>query len=236
MTLFFIGCSFTYGDDLKNPANDAWPVLVAGPRNFTNAAVSGGTNERTVYQVIKNIDQYDKFYIAWTYIERFTRYRNENNFEVNFNPSLTHHLYGKHTDFIDYARLHYTVWHNHLYAFKLWLQQIILLQSFLEKKHKKYLMLNTTHNHIHSWLQPWHLFNDHVKSLLCFDQMDDAQLKTEHLEIQNLVSSINMSRFLEWGTWAITDLCDRYPVGPSRHLLENGHRAIADHIIQHDTN
>ena len=137
MNLFFVGCSFTYGDDLEDPGRNAWPTLVAGSNRFVNAAQSGGTNDRTVYQVIKNIDQFDKFYIAWTFIERFTRYRAENNFEVNFNPSLVHKLYDRNTEFIEYANLHYKFWYNNLYSFKLWLQQIVLLQSYLDKKKQK---------------------------------------------------------------------------------------------------
>lgn len=236
MKLFFTGCSFTYGDDLENPTETAWPALVSGPNQFTNAAVSGGTNERSVYQVIKNIDQFDKFYIAWTYIERFTRYRAENNFEVNFNPGFKHTLYGRTPDFIEYAKLHYTIWYNNLYSFKLWLQQIVLLQSYLDKKNKQYLMINATDNHIKSWLEPWNSFRDSVKSLLCFDVMDDDQLMAEHLEIQNIVKNIDMTKFLGWGTWTIVDLLPKYPKGPTGHLLEDGHRAIADYIIKNDTN
>ena len=236
MNLFFIGCSFTYGDDLIDPIRSAWPSLVAGSTRFVNAAQKGGTNERTVYQVIKNIDQFDKFYIAWTFIERFTRYRAENNFEVNFNPNLKHELYGQNNEFIEYAKLHYKFWYNDLYSFKLWLQQIVLLQSYLDRKNKKYIMINTSRNHINSWLQPRPLFNDSVKSLLCFDNMDDDQLMSEHLEIQALAKDIDQDKFLGWGTWSMADLLLQYPKGPTGHLLEEGHRAIAEYILKNDTN
>lgn len=236
MSLFFIGCSFTYGDDLSDPGKTSWPALVAGKNKFVNAAVSGGTNERTMYQVIKNIDQYQKFYIAWTYIERFTRYRQDNNHEVNFNPMCKHVLYGNDREFKDYAKLHYGVWYNDLFAFKCWLQQIILLQRYLDNKNKPYIMINTVHNNIHSWSQDWTTFNDSVKSLLCFDIMNDDQLFSEHQEIQNLLDDIDKDRFIGWGQWSITDLLDRYPLGATGHLLEDGHQAVANYIIQNDTN
>jgi hypothetical protein len=86
MSLFFIGCSQTHGDDLTDPANAAWPALIAQQRkkSFLNAATSGGTNDRIMYHTIKNIDKFDEFYIAWTAVNRFTRYRAENNYEINF--------------------------------------------------------------------------------------------------------------------------------------------------------
>ena len=89
MRLYFNGCSHTFGDDLQD-RSQAWPAIVAKKLNceFVNDAVSGGSNDRIVYRVIKNIDLYDKFYIAWTYTNRFTLYRSDNNHSVAYNPKL----------------------------------------------------------------------------------------------------------------------------------------------------
>ena len=236
MKLFFIGCSHTFGDDLDDPATQSWPALVAKELNceFTNASISGGTNERTLYHTVKNLFGYDKFYIAWTYIQRFTRYRPDNNFEINFNPALSHHLYGQDPAYVDYGRMHYTHWYNELFAFKLWTQQIILLQSFLEKNHKPYVMVNSCPNNIKRWTSSWQEFYDSVQSLLCFDIMDDAQLFQEHQEIQTLVGQIDQKRFLGWNEWCISDLNTRYPSGVTGHLLNQGHQSIADYILDND--
>ena len=96
MRLYFNGCSHTYGDDLLDRTT-AWPSLIAKKYNcnFLNDSVSGGTNQRIIYRTIKHIDQFDKFYIAWTYTNRFTRWRGDNNFEVNFNSQLRNPLYCK---------------------------------------------------------------------------------------------------------------------------------------------
>jgi len=238
MKLYFNGCSHTYGDDLDNPATESWPAVLATTLGYTfmNDSVSGGTNDRIVYRVIKNIDHYDKFYIAWTYTHRFTRYRSDNNHEVNFNPELHHRLYGNDSGFQTYGKLHYAVWHNELYAIKHWLQNIILLQCFFRSKGKRYLMLNATNNLIDRWTVPWQKFNDSVKSLLCFDLMDDHQLEQEHKEIQDLVSQIDQDHFVGWNSWWLTKLSDQYACGPTGHLLEPGHRAAAQYIIEHDTN
>jgi hypothetical protein len=237
MRLYFNGCSHTWGDDLDDPLQQSWPSLISKKLNcdFLNHSVSGGTNDRIMYQTIKNIDQFDKFYIAWTYTTRFTRYRTDNNHDVNFNPQLVHTVYGKNSEFKDYGQLHYKFWHNELYAFKIWLQNIILLQKFFESVNKPYLMLNAADNFIDHWTVSRQLFNNSVQSLLCFDLMDDNQLSEEHAEIQHLVNKIDFSKFIGWKNWHITKLCGQYPVGATGHLLDQGHQQIAEYILNHDT-
>lgn len=238
MTLFFTGCSFTYGDDLDDPQSQSWPAIVAKKKNqnFVNNAVSGGTNDRIVYQVVKNIDSYEKFYIAWTSIERFTRYRQDNNFEINFNPLLLNSLYRNNYEFREYGKIHYAYWHNNLYAFKLWLQQIRLVQSLLREKKKPYVMMNTLPNNIKRWSADWKNFNNSVKSLLCFDMMDDDLLYKEHIEIQESLGNIDFDNFINWSEWNIGEFCDSFDKGATGHPLSSGHQKIADYIIAHDTN
>ena len=237
MRLYFNGCSHTFGDDLLDK-NLAWPALVAdhSKLNFLNDSVSGGTNDRIMYRTIKHADQFDKFYIAWTYTSRFTRYRADNNHDVNFNSQLKNSLYDTSIEFKDYGKLHYSHWHNELYAFKLWLQNIILLQRFFESIKKPYVMINADNNLIDRWTVGWPLFNNSVKSLLCFDLMNDDQLYAEHIEIQSLIKQINFDRYIGWNTWWLTKMSEQYPVSSSGHLLEEGHKATAQYILKYDTN
>jgi len=236
MRLYFNGCSHTFGDDLKDQ-NQAWPALVAEHYkcDFLNDSVSGGTNDRIMYRTIKHSDQFDKFYIAWSYTSRFTRYRADNNHDVNFNPMLVHSVYADSTEFKDYGKLHYLYWHNELYAFKLWLQNIILLQRFFESIKKPYVMVNAHNNLIDRWTVDWPLFNNSVKSLVCIDLMNDLQMHAEHTEIQNLLKQINVNHYVGWNTWWLVKLKELYPTGPTGHLLEQGHRATSEYIINHDS-
>lgn len=236
MKLYFNGCSHTYGDELSNPSVQAWPAIVAQDLEceFLNDSCSGGANDRILYRTINQIDQFDKFYIAWTYIERFTRYRADNNYEVCFNPQLTHAMYGTQTEFQQYSKLHYNVWYNELYSFKFWLQDIILLQALFKSKNKSYVMINADNNLIDRWTSDWPLFKDSVKSLVCFDSMDDGQLYAEHLEIQNLLKQIDFSHYIGWNTWWITQLTSTYLCGPGGHLLNDGQLAVAKYILEHD--
>ena len=150
MRLYFNGCSHTYGDDLENPKQDARPAVIAKKKNcdFVNFSTSGGTNDLIKYQTVKYANDFDKFYIAWTYTSRFTRYRADNNHQVNFNPNLIHSMYSKDPDFKIYGKLHYKVWHNELHVFKTWLQDVILIQRFLENLKKSYIMISTDNNFI----------------------------------------------------------------------------------------
>ena len=237
MRLYFNGCSHTFGDDLTD-RNQTWPALISKKLNcdFVNDAVSGGTNDRIMYRTIKHANEFDCFYIAWTYTSRFTCYRSDNNHDVNFNANLTHSLYGDHPEFKEYGKFHYVFWNNELYNFKLWLQNIVLLQRYLNSINKPYVMLNANHNHVRQWSTDWHLFNSSVQSLLCFDRMDDKTLYNEHLEIQTLLKQIDTSTYIGWNSWWITKLHKEYPVGLTNHLLEDGHVAIANTILAHDTN
>jgi len=238
MRLYFNGCSHTWGDDLAEPSTTAWPAVVSRNLNaeFLNDSSSGGTNDRIIYRTIKNINQFDKFYIAWTHTTRFTRYRSDNNHDVNFNPHLVHSLYGNNPDFVNYGKLHYQTWHNELYAVKLWLQNIIMLQRLFETERKSYVMINSSRNHLDRWSSGCNDFNNNVKSLVCFDQMNNDILLQEHHEIQQLISLIDTTHFVGWNTWCLTDELRHYPVGKTGHLLEQGHNATAEHILKHDPN
>lgn len=237
MRLYFNGCSHTFGDDLQDPESQSWPAVLSKQLNckFVNDSVSGGTNDRIIYRTLKHAQEFDKIYIAWTYTSRFTRYRADNNHDVNFNIHLTHHLYGNTKEFQNYGKLHYKVWHNHLFSFKLWLQNIILVQRFLDSIKKPYVMLNADNNDINRWTVGWNQFNTSVQSLLCFDSIDDEQLYQEHLEIQNLLKLIDLTNYLGWNTWWLNQLRQTYPTGSTNHLLEDGHRATAEYILKHDT-
>lgn len=244
MNLYVNGCSFTYGDELKNPKQDAWPLLVSSylEVNLLNDAVSGGTNDRTVYNTVQNIKHYDYFFIAWTFYSRFTERNPVDNFEINFNPRLNldaslHYsddLKKNYQKYKDYGNLYYKYWFNELYEFKKWLQQIVLLQSFFKVHNKPYLMLNTVSNNLSAWLQPQEKFINATRHLLeFFNYLNNDQLLNEHLQIQELHSMIDKSTFIEWSNWSINNLCSSYPCGPGGHLLEDGHRAVANKVIEY---
>lgn len=244
MNLYFNGCSFTYGDELQDPKNSAWPSLVAKTLgcNSLNDAISGGSNERIVYNTLFSSNDFDYFMIAWTDYTRFTEYNPVDNFEINFTAALNldaslHYsddLKNNYKKYKNYGDLYYKYWFNELYQFKKWLQQIILLQSFFDVHKKKYLMLNTMENNLHRWLQPHNLFIEKTRHLISFfDYADDQQLLNEHEQIQALTSLIDKSKFIGWNEWYILSLRTDYPCGPGGHLLEAGHDAVAKKVLDY---
>lgn len=229
------GCSFTHGDELLDPCK-AWPYLLAEQLQTTvvNDAVSGGTNYRTVYRTIKHLkDQFDLYIIAWTTNTRYTFYKSDNNFEINFNPQLKNGLYSKESYYNQWGKTLYQHWHNELYATKLWLQQIIQLQAILEKNKKKYFMLNTFPNNLHKWLSPEDQFINSVKSVINFDLMNDDQIFAEHCEIQYYVECINKETFYQWNQFHIATLTEHFLTGPNGHFLDAGHKHLSELLHQH---
>jgi hypothetical protein len=245
MTLYFNGCSFTYGTELQDPKKHAWPALVAKSLGsvYVNDGIPGGANDRIIYKVLSNVEKYDYFFIAWTFYSRFTEYNPADNFEISFTPMLNldaslHHsddLKKNYKKYKTYGEMYYKHWFNELFEFKKWLHQILLLQSFFEKHNKKYLMLNASKNNLNLWLQPDpKTFIDSVRHLLVFfDCISDDQLIDEHNEIQKLSAMIDKSTFIRWNQWCIVDLFGKYPSGPHGHILEDGHKEVAEIVLEH---
>ena len=228
--LWATGCSHTYGDDLQDKSS-AWPYLLAKKLGMScnNNAVSGGSNERVLYESVK-FNTCELAVVAWTYKERFTRYDNLNNFQINFNPSLAHTEYSDLYYFNQYGKLHYAHWSNTLYEFKIWLQQIIVLQKYFESKSQRYLMLNAAQNNYNAFASSWLEFNNNIKDLVCFDVMNDEELYQEHIEIQKYIDEINMKCYYSINNFHITDLHNVYPVGKTGHLLDEGHQHLANRL------
>jgi uncharacterized FlgJ-related protein len=64
----------------------------------------------------------------------------------------------------------------------------------------------------------------------------DCKIKQEHQEITKLIEQICFDQYPSWDTWWIAKLHNKYSVGATGHLLEDGHQAVADYILQHDSN
>lgn len=230
--LWATGCSHTYGDDLVDKSK-SWPFLLAEKLGMDciNNGISGGSNERIVYETMK-APSCDLKIIAWTYKERFTRYDSRNNFQINFNPTLYHTDYGKLHEYETYGKIHYAYWSNTLYNFKLWLQQVILTQRYLESKKQRYVMLNAAYNQYDIFNTTLNNFNDSIHDFVCLDLMNDEQLCAEHTEIQNYIAEINKNCYYMIEDFHITDLNKIFPVGATGHLLEDGHMEIANRIYE----
>jgi hypothetical protein len=237
MKIYACGCSYTYGDELANPNESAWPVLLANKlqASIVNDSVNGGTNYRTVYQTIKNTkDNYDLYIIAWTNYSRLTFYKSDNHYETNFNPHLKHALYSSEKIYTEWGKTLYKHWYNDLYAFKLWLQQIMQLQKLLAGKN--YIMINTAANSLSKWLAPKESFAESIESLVSLNTLTDEQIFDEYEEIQYYISLIDHSNFYKWSEFYIKELSNHFKNGPRGHILEEGHEYLANLMYEYVQN
>lgn len=229
------GCSFTYGDELDD-LTKSWPYLLAEHFNTSvvNDAVCSGTNYLTLYKTIKNLkNNYNYYIIAWTITARYTFYDSITNADVNFNSQVRQSLYDHDPLIIDWGEFLFKHFHNELYAFKLWLQQIIQLQTLFKIQNKKYLMVNTFKNNLNLWLSPKKDFIKNIKHLINFDRMNDEQIFDEYEEIQYYIKLIDTNNFYNWGNFTITELAKNYKLAPRGHMLEEGHKQLAKLLYNH---
>jgi hypothetical protein len=95
-------------------------------------------------------------------------------------------------------------------------------------------MLNAFSNYLSTWLQPKESFVESIRPLCSFfDCLHDDQLLDEHRQIQDLVSMIDTEKFIGFNSWCISDLSATYPVGANGHIMEDGHKHVADIVIKH---
>jgi hypothetical protein len=240
MRLYFNGCSVTYGDDLpaETRENTVWPALVAKHYNcdFFNDAMSGGTNGRIVSHVLNHINQFDKFYIQWTYASRFTLTDSTNWYEVNFNEGLKHTMYKNFPYFSIFGKYYYTYWYHSLFGFKKWLEEIILLQTLFKYHNKPYLMVSSVHNHYNVYSASRDKFISMLSTIMDIENFSDDIILDQHTHIQNLLYLIDFKYFIPPTDFGVVDnIAPLYRLGPTGHLLEEGNRAVADYIINYET-
>jgi hypothetical protein len=178
-------------------------------------------------------ENFDFYIIAWTSAARYTFYKSDNNHEINFNPQLVNTHYGRKDFYHNWGKTLYKHWHNELYSFKLWLQQIIQLQLVFNETKKKYLMINTMPNNLDVWLASRNQFITAVKELINFDVMTDDQILAEYDEIQYYVSLIDVNNFYKWNQFSIIDLTTQFPCGAGGHILDQGHQCLSNLLYHH---
>jgi len=208
-TLYTIGDSFTFGDELENKSNN-WPSVLAEYKNFKliNEAKPGVGNEYIIKKTMFAVEKYnpDLIIIAWTSCGRKEfadelgafdiwpahNRRKFNNKELGFRLPL-----------IDYI----TKYNNALHEYRTWLRQVVLLQSYLKLHNVNYLMCST-HDNQHRFGRFYKLCQDY------YDLIDDK-------------------KFIGWPNDGMVEWCYGSPKGPGGHPLEEGHQRIANEIAKY---
>lgn len=201
-----VGCSFTYGDELPNRLESAWPYLLAKQNNWqiNNLGKGGGSNDRSIRLIFDNINKYDLIIIAWTIHDRF---------EVSFNDELVdvNIGYAKKVN-LEWVEEYYKHHYDRLYSYSSWFRQILMLQAYLEKMGQKYIMVNA------------------------FDIWGDLgkDLYEEYMtDLGYLAAQVDTTYYPGWPGEGMCKWMGDCPKGPGGHPLELGHQQIAERINEH---
>lgn len=209
MKIVAAGDSFTYGEELSDRQN-AWPYILGRKLNseVVNLAQPAGSNDKIVRKTLEYIlsepGTVDLVVIAWASPGRMELADQHGIFDIW--PGYSGNLFIKNNSYWRNDICKYiTVYHNDLYLYQKYLQQVILLQSFLELQNIKYVMAD---------VDP---FIYHVDS--------DATAP--------YFNKINKDKFIQFKKEGFVQWAFEKPKGPYGHFLDEGHKIVADKYYEH---
>lgn len=237
MKFYFGGCSGVAGQDLANAQHDAFPALVS--REFgaecINDARSGSSNQRIFNRAIQHIDSADLHCISWTSVDRWSLTMPKNLAEAHLTLSFADHEHLKrYAPFQDLGNLYYGFWYSPLKQFQQLLTLIYALQQTYVSVNKPYVMTMTSRNAWSMVTGNLDKFTEYVTNTGA--KLSTAQYQQEHDLTQKLLKQINFDNFVNRGDFFLAELSSNYPVGVTKHPLEQCHRMYAENIIKHIRN
>lgn len=207
-----IGDSFTYGDELPDRLNQAWPFLLEKKLNKTvlNLGIPGSGNVRITKEIMNRVlngDDIELVIACFTSPHRQEHGDEDGVFDVwpgcQSRAFDRHHTHRK--QLIKYISRH----NNDHYDYRNYVRQIILLQTFLKSHNVPYIFLQAYGG------EPLY------------------ELYKDDLNNQVLVDSVDSEHFMEWPGDAIVKWVFEYERGPGGHPLEDGQVVIAEKIYEH---
>ena len=208
--LYTVGDSFTYGQELPNPEQQAWPVLLADRLGYRliNDGRPGVGNEYIVKQTIKAVAKHkpNLVVVAWTCCGRQEHADEHGVYDVW--PGCSSRVFDEDPK-LQYRKeliKYITVNNNAEHEYRRWLRQVILLQSFLQNHSIEYIMCNVFDNQ--------HRFGKYYK------------------DNQGYYELIDHTKFVGWPTDGFVEWAYDTPHGPGGHPLEQGHKQIAEKIYE----
>jgi hypothetical protein len=211
-TLYTVGDSFTYGEELKD-RNSAWPHVLGNliEHDVVNEGKRGTGNHWCVKRTINAAIEHkpDLVVVAWTSCGR--QEFNDQHGAFTIWPGCSEHAYWLHPDQAsDVDRKKISQWldmHSEpVYELRNWIRQVILLQSFLKQCNIQYRFVNTFDN-----LNLMHQLNH---------------------QAHDLIDIIDTTAFVGWPDQQMVEIMTDAPKGPGGHPLELGHQRIAEAIYE----
>lgn len=191
------GCSMTFGCELENPKQDAYPALIAKSINYNNhnLAIPGTSNDHIIKDILKYDKKIDLLLVGWTCETRFElgNYKGEvEKFGWNLVTPVSNKTLNK---VLTTEYLNWDFYREVVYS------QIILLQNYCE------------HNNI-PYVFCWGTQNERTLSL---HKKDNSYLKNQ----------INWNRWFRPNDSFLTLTQNDFEYSWDYHPLEEGHSYFA---------
>jgi len=208
------GDSFTYGEELSNRDN-AYPYklgFLCGA-NVINEGKPGSGNKRIIRKVMEVVADTagedtapDLIVIGWSSPGRMEFADADGIYDIW--PGCTGNLFrgeGQQwrMDLLNYINMY----HSPEYIYQQYLQDVILLQNFLEHRGIKYIMMTTCSNEYYH--------------------------KTWYSTMPKLAGLVNPNTYLGWPKEGMAEWTNGCARGPNGHFLDDGHKRVAVKLFQH---
>jgi hypothetical protein len=210
--IYCIGDSFTYGEELSNREQDAYPYVLSRmlETTVTNLGKPATGNYRMVKRTMDIVLNHKPklIVIGWS-----DPARQEFADDISIVDLWAGRNYRNMQNSSDHRRdliKYMTAYDVPGYYYTKWLRQIILLQSFCRANDVRCVMFNACN------AEDWN--------------------RTYMAKHQDLVEHVDTTTFVGWPLSGSTEWCFKTPHGPGGHPLEQGHQIIANKIYEHIRN
>lgn len=195
-----LGDSFTYGEELADRLDTAWPYLIAKKQNLPvlNLGHGGGSNDMIVRTAVEQTAQqkFELVIVGWADTSRLEVW----DYGTNTPVCINHHGRRQIPWVPDYYKYNY----NKTFGFRKWFTQILLLQEYFKSISQPYLFVNVAGLQGH--------YEEYQK------------------EFGYIWDKYDQSNYLGWPIDGMLEWQGDCPRGPGGHPLELGHQRIAEKI------
>jgi hypothetical protein len=209
MNLLTVGDSFTYGEELEDRTS-AWPQVLASKLDYRliNLGTPAASNDKILRTTFEHLLTHtpDLVVIGWSNIGR-SEYADEFGY-YDVWPGYQGNLFRRDNTLWREELVEYiSKYHNIESINRKFLQQVVLLQKYLESCKIQYVMLNIVQNEYY---------------------------KLKKFPGQELYhQQVNHDTFLGFDNSGMMEWVEGCKKGPGGHFLEDGHQIVADRIYEH---
>lgn len=206
--LLTIGCSFTYGAELDNRENTAWPYVLGKNLDFEviNKGQGGASNDYMFRTAIESTvdDRYDLIVLQWSEPSRMEVWHDDRPI------SVTAHSNWRNIGELSWMQDYYRYSYNDLFRYRTWYVHVLALQEYFKSINQNYLFCN-------------------LAGLQGFYEDSDGYYES----LKHLWDKVDEKNYVGWPIDGFLEFQGDCAKGPGGHPLELGHERIANKIYEH---